>query len=72
MHEAMPEYVHWKYEADKELVKRTAFEWFILRPATLTDDEGTGKGEIGAKVHLGGKIAVSVDLIILSIAKCDI
>ncbi|KAG6809683.1 hypothetical protein H0H92_015158 [Tricholoma furcatifolium] len=48
---AIPAYMHWKYEADKNLVKRDAFKWTILRPAGLTNDPGTGKAAIG-RTHL--------------------
>ncbi|KAG6856142.1 hypothetical protein H0H87_007147 [Tephrocybe sp. NHM501043] len=49
---AIPAYMHWKYEADKNLIKRDAFKWTILRPAGLTNNSGTGKAAIG-KTHLG-------------------
>ena len=49
--------MHWKYEADKNLVQRTAFDWTILRPGGLTDDAGTGKVSIG-KTHLYPAIPV--------------
>jgi len=48
----IPAYMHWKYEADKNLVKRDAFKWTILRPGGLTDSPGTGKASIG-RTHLG-------------------
>jgi len=51
IHAAIGTYYKWKYEADKNLVARTAFKWTILRPGTLTDDAGTGKAEIG-RTHL--------------------
>jgi len=38
---------HWKYEADKNLAKRTAFKWSILRPGGLLDAPGIGKASIG-------------------------
>jgi len=44
-------YIKWKYEADKNLVKRDAFKWTILRPGGLNDDPGTGKAAIG-RTHL--------------------
>ena len=31
--------MHWKYEADKNLVKRTGFNWIILRPGGLTNNQ---------------------------------
>lgn len=40
-------YMHWKYEADKNLVKRDAFKWTILRPGGLTHNPGTGKASVG-------------------------
>ncbi|PPQ82290.1 hypothetical protein CVT25_008440 [Psilocybe cyanescens] len=49
--EGMPAYIHWKYEADKNLSKRTAFKWSILRPGGLTNDPGTGTASIG-RTHL--------------------
>jgi len=51
MRKAIPAYVHWKYEADKDLVKRTAFKWIILRPGGLTLNPGIGKASIG-KTHI--------------------
>lgn len=51
----MVDYYKWKYEADKNLVSRTAFKWTILRPGTLKDNAGTGKVEAG-KTHLGSPI----------------
>ena len=47
-----------KYDADKNLSQRTAFKWTILRPALLTNDEGTGRAQVG-KMHLDGSISVS-------------
>jgi len=44
---AISVYMHWKHEADKNLVKRDAFKWIILRPGGLTDDPGTGKVTVG-------------------------
>ncbi|KAF9461359.1 NADH(P)-binding-domain-containing protein [Collybia nuda] len=44
---AIGPYMHWKYEADKNLVKRNAFKWTILRPGGLTNDPSTGKASIG-------------------------
>ena len=58
MRKAIPEYMHWKYEADKNLVKRTAFKWVILRPGGLTNEPGTGNAHIG-RAHLGKGISVS-------------
>ncbi|KIM37873.1 hypothetical protein M413DRAFT_448143 [Hebeloma cylindrosporum] len=53
---AIPVYMHWKYEADKNLVKRTAFNWIILRPGGLTNNPGTGTASVG-KTHLGKPIS---------------
>ncbi|KAG2005548.1 hypothetical protein CC2G_001944 [Coprinopsis cinerea AmutBmut pab1-1] len=52
----IPAYMHWKYEADKNLVQRTAFKWTILRPGGLTDNPGTGTASIG-RTHLGHVIS---------------
>ncbi|KAF5347317.1 hypothetical protein D9756_009915 [Leucocoprinus leucothites] len=49
--ETLATFVHWKYEADKNLVQRTTFKWTILRPGTLKDEPGTGKATIG-RTHL--------------------
>jgi len=46
----------YKYEADKNLVKRDAFKWTILRPGGLTDGKGTGKADIG-RTHLSKTIS---------------
>ena len=54
---AIGTYMHWKYEADKNLVQRTAFDWTILRPGGLTDDAGTDKVSIG-RTHLYPTIPV--------------
>lgn len=51
-------YMQWKYEADKDLVERTAFSWTILRPGTLTHEPGVGKACIG-RTHITESIAVS-------------
>ncbi|EGN94738.1 hypothetical protein SERLA73DRAFT_187791 [Serpula lacrymans var. lacrymans S7.3] len=48
---AIPAYMRWKYEADKNLVQRTTFKWFILRPGGLTNQPGIGKGDIG-RTHI--------------------
>ncbi|PPQ80875.1 hypothetical protein CVT25_001884 [Psilocybe cyanescens] len=47
----IPAYMHWKYEADKNLSKRTAFKWSILRPGGLTNEPGVGTASIG-RTHL--------------------
>lgn len=49
--------MHWKYEADKNLVKRTAFKWTILRPGGLSNNPGEGKVDVG-RTHLGKMISV--------------
>jgi len=43
----IPDWYQWKYEADKNLISRTKFKWFILRPGGLTDLPGTEKASIG-------------------------
>ncbi|KAK0527330.1 hypothetical protein OC834_002973 [Tilletia horrida] len=47
MREALGAYMIAKYNADKNLSQRTAFPWFVLRPSTLKDDEGTGVVKLG-------------------------
>lgn len=54
-------YMKWKYEADKNLSKRTAFKWTMLRPGGLTDAAGAGTATIG-RTHIS-KSLVSVSLI---------
>ncbi|KAJ7607535.1 NADH(P)-binding-domain-containing protein [Roridomyces roridus] len=44
-------YMHWKYEADKNLAARTAFKWTMLRPGGLTNAPGVGTADIG-RTHL--------------------
>ncbi|KAI0766415.1 NADH(P)-binding-domain-containing protein [Trametes elegans] len=51
IHKLIPAYMQAKYDADKNLVQRTAFKWTILRPGWLTDNPGAGKVSIG-KTHL--------------------
>jgi len=53
---AIPAYMHWKYEADKNLIKRDGFKWTILRPGGLTHNPGTGKATIG-RAHLSTTIS---------------
>jgi len=53
---AIPAYMHWKYEADKNLVKRTAFKWIILRPGGLSNNPGEGNVDAG-RTHLGKTIS---------------
>ena len=57
MRKVIPTYMHWKYEADKNLVKRTAFKWTIVRPGGLSNDPGKGKVNAG-RTHLGTVISV--------------
>jgi hypothetical protein len=57
MRKALGTYMHWKYECDKELIKRTAFKWTILRPGGLTLDPGAGTASIG-RTHLTPGISV--------------
>ncbi|KAH6912177.1 NADH(P)-binding-domain-containing protein [Coprinopsis sp. MPI-PUGE-AT-0042] len=52
----IPAYMHWKYEADKNLVQRDAFKWTILRPGGLTEKPGQGSASIG-RTHLGETIS---------------
>ncbi|KAF6744885.1 NADH(P)-binding-domain-containing protein [Ephemerocybe angulata] len=62
------DYMHWKYEADKDLVQRKAFDWTILRPGILSDEPGTGKASVG-RTHLSPPIArddVALALFLLS------
>ncbi|KAK7055543.1 NADH(P)-binding-domain-containing protein [Favolaschia claudopus] len=53
---AIAAYMKWKYEADKNLVKRTAFKWTMLRPGGLNNEPGTGKASIG-RTHLSPTIS---------------
>ncbi|KAF8755422.1 NAD(P)H-binding [Rhizoctonia solani] len=53
---AIAAWYKWKYEAEKVLVKRTSFEWIILRPGGLSDNPGTGKADIG-RTHLTSTIS---------------
>lgn len=53
---AIPVWVKWKYAADLELQKRSAFKWFILRPGYFSEDAGTGKGDIGV-THISNQIS---------------
>ncbi|KDR78216.1 hypothetical protein GALMADRAFT_245273 [Galerina marginata CBS 339.88] len=53
---AIPAYMHWKYEADKDLVNRTAFKWIILRPGGLNNNPGVGTADIG-RTHLGKTVS---------------
>jgi hypothetical protein len=50
-------YMHFKWECDKNLVRRTAFKWTILRPTGLSDEPGTGTGDLGI-THINHKISV--------------
>lgn len=55
--EWIPVYYHWKYEADKNLAKRTAFKWTMLRPGLLSDESGVGTASIG-QTHMNPAISV--------------
>ena len=55
----IPAYMHWKYEADKNLVKRDAFKWTIVQPGGLSNNPGTLKADIG-RAHLEKTISVSL------------
>lgn len=57
MRGAIPAYMKWKYEADKNLVKRDAFKWFILRPGGLNNNPGVGKAAIG-RTHVTETVSV--------------
>jgi len=56
LRKVIPTYMYWKYEADKNLVKRTAFKWTILRPGGLSNNHGEGKVDVG-RTHLGKMIS---------------
>ncbi|KAF6750447.1 NADH(P)-binding-domain-containing protein [Ephemerocybe angulata] len=47
----MPRYIHWRYEADKNVVARSDLKWTIVRPGGLRDTAGTGSASLG-KAHL--------------------
>ena len=49
--------MHWKYEADKNLVSRTAVPGTIVRPPHLLDAPGTGKITAGV-THITEPIPV--------------
>ncbi|OBZ74305.1 hypothetical protein A0H81_05593 [Grifola frondosa] len=51
-HQDLGDYMRWKYEADKNLVQRTAFQWTIVRPSTLLDTPGTHTASIGRPTSL--------------------
>ncbi|GLB44433.1 putative NAD(P)H-binding [Lyophyllum shimeji] len=53
---AIAAYMHWKYEADKNLVKRDKFKWTILRPGGLSNEPGTGKAAVG-RTHITRQIS---------------
>ena len=54
----IPAYMQWRYEGDKNLVKRDAFKWTILRLGGLTNNLGTGKASVG-RTHIVTVISVS-------------
>lgn len=64
---AIGTYMKYKYLADKNLSQRTAFKWVILRPGTLINDPGTGKGTIGrthiSKSQISVRTSISSNLI---------
>lgn len=62
MREALKVYAHWKYEADKELQKRTAFKWTQVFPGHLLDDPGVGTATIGKSRLVNNQIRVRVSL----------
>lgn len=47
-----------KYDADKNLTQRKAFQWTILRPGHLSNEPGTKRGVVG-KAPLARSISVS-------------
>jgi len=53
---AIGTYMHWKYEADKNLWGRATFSWTIVRPGALTDGKGAVRADIG-KTHVVNSIA---------------
>ncbi|QRV81904.1 NAD(P)H-binding family protein [Ceratobasidium sp. AG-Ba] len=53
---AIATWYKWKYEAEKVLVKRTSFEWIILRPGGLSDNPGAGTADIG-RTHITSTIS---------------
>jgi hypothetical protein len=59
-------YVQAKLDADVNLVGRTAFDWFILRPTWLTDEPGTGKVALG-KTHTKPAIPVRFFFVTVSL-----
>ncbi|EKM50722.1 uncharacterized protein PHACADRAFT_264166 [Phanerochaete carnosa HHB-10118-sp] len=58
-------YIQAKYDADKNLVGRTAFKWTIVRPGALTNEPGTGRATVG-KAPL--KSVISRDDVALTLA----
>ena len=63
MRKAIAAWYKWKYEAEKVLVKRTSFQWFILRPGGLDDTPSAGTAAIG-RTHLKRTISVSPVLLL--------
>ena len=57
---SLSNYLHWKYQADKDLVHRTTFPWTILRPTELANGPGTGRADIG-RTHITTTISVRED-----------
>jgi nucleoside-diphosphate-sugar epimerase len=58
LYEIMTSWMKWKYEADKNLIKRDKFKWTILRPGGFSGEPSTGKVEMG-RTHLTSMIPVS-------------
>ncbi|KDQ56023.1 hypothetical protein JAAARDRAFT_318144 [Jaapia argillacea MUCL 33604] len=56
MWSAIPVYMQSKYDADKNLIQRTAFKWTILRPGGLNNNPGSGTASIG-KTHITQSIS---------------
>ncbi|KAF8890749.1 NADH(P)-binding-domain-containing protein [Infundibulicybe gibba] len=56
MRGAIPAYIKWKYEADKNLAARNAFKWTILRPGGLNNNPAKGTASIG-RTHLDETIS---------------
>ncbi|KAG8726602.1 hypothetical protein FRC12_023242 [Ceratobasidium sp. 428] len=54
--QALSVWYKWKYEAEKVLVKRSSFDWIILRPGGLNDNPATGTADIG-RTHLTSTIS---------------
>jgi uncharacterized protein YbjT (DUF2867 family) len=53
--EAMRPYLEAKHDADEALI-RSALDWTIVRPGSLTDDPGTGRVELSTELGRRGEI----------------